>query len=144
MPTKVAVNVNEPTDDSSAKPGKKKVQRGRVTTRSQDRPKSNASRPDKHDDSPLLVGCASAKTSKTDASLPPVPLCPTKKLKPCRPGEKKRKAPDEDLVHASDAGLKAAAVAEEGQQIAQSGGRAHHCRFSCGSGSGRGTGNCYH
>jgi hypothetical protein len=68
------VNATEHTDHASSKPDNKKVQIGRVptTTTSQDLPKWNASRPDKHDASPLLAGYASAKTSKTDVSIPPV------------------------------------------------------------------------
>jgi hypothetical protein len=69
------------------------------TKRSQDHPKQNASRPDKHDVSPLHVGYASANTSKTVASLPPIsPVYNKNKTKPSQHGEKKRKAPDLDSV----------------------------------------------
>jgi hypothetical protein len=64
--------------DTSAKPGKKKVQRGRVSTRSQDHLKRSASRPDTHDAPPLLANYALAKTSKTAASLPPISPCTTR------------------------------------------------------------------
>jgi hypothetical protein len=76
MPTKNhSSSTNGSKDDSTAQPVKKKLQRGRLsTTRSQDRPKHNASRPDKHNVAPLLVEYASAKTSKTAPSLPPISL----------------------------------------------------------------------
>jgi hypothetical protein len=102
MPTKNPVNATEHTDHASSKPDKKKVQRGRVpTTRSQDRPKQNASRPAKHDASPLLASYASAKTSKSVDSLPPISPVYNKnknKTKPSQHGEKKRKEPDLDSV----------------------------------------------
>jgi hypothetical protein len=51
------------------------VQRGRLpTARSHNRPKWNASRTDKHEFTPLLDDYASAKTSKTAASLQPISL----------------------------------------------------------------------
>jgi hypothetical protein len=74
--------VQRGTDDSEdglTHPTKKKVQRGRLSiTRSQDRTKWNASRPDKHNVAPLLAEYASAKTSKTAASLPPISLSDNK------------------------------------------------------------------
>jgi hypothetical protein len=81
---KVVVNVNdltEPSDNATAKPTqavKLKVQRGRVT-RSQDRPKRDASSLDENDAAPLLANYASAKTSKTLLCLPTVPYVPPKK-----------------------------------------------------------------
>jgi hypothetical protein len=75
MPTTIPSTDTDGTEDGSPQPVKKKVQRGRLpTTRSQNHPKRNASRPNKHDVAPLLVDYASAKTSKTDASLPPISL----------------------------------------------------------------------
>jgi hypothetical protein len=60
------------SEDGLTQPIKEKVQRGRLATmRSHNRPKQNASRPDKHNVARLLAHYASAKTSKTDASLPP-------------------------------------------------------------------------
>jgi hypothetical protein len=83
------------TEDGLTQPVKKKVQRGRFpTARSQNRPKRNASRPDKHGAAPLLVDYASAKTSKTVASLPPISLGYNKnkiKTKQSQFGEKKVK-----------------------------------------------------
>jgi hypothetical protein len=55
------------------------------------------SRPDKQDVAPLLADYASAKNSKTAASLPPISLRYNKnksKTKQSQLGEKKRKAPD--------------------------------------------------
>jgi hypothetical protein len=76
MPTKNHPSSTDGSEDGSiAQPVKKKLQRGRLaTTKIQDRPKRNASRPDKHNVSPLLAEYASAKTSKTAASLPPIYL----------------------------------------------------------------------
>jgi hypothetical protein len=51
---------------------KKKIERGRLsTTTTNDRPKLNAIKPDKHNVAPLLAEYASATISKTAASLPP-------------------------------------------------------------------------
>jgi hypothetical protein len=75
MPTKNPSTSTDSGEDGLTQPVKKKVQRGRLSiTRSQDRPKRNASRPDKHNVAPLLAEYASAKTSKTAASLPPISL----------------------------------------------------------------------
>jgi hypothetical protein len=76
MPTKNPSNSTDGSEDGLTQLAKKKVQRGRLSsiTRSQDRPKLNASRPDNHKVAPLLDEYASAKTSKTTASLPPICL----------------------------------------------------------------------
>jgi hypothetical protein len=75
MPTKDPSTSTDVIEDGLTQPVKKKVQRRRLPiTRSKDRPKRNASRPDKHNVAPLLADCAPAKTSKTAASLPPISL----------------------------------------------------------------------
>jgi hypothetical protein len=54
---------------------KKKIQRGRLwTTTSKDRPKRHTTKPDKHNVAPLLAEYASATTSKTAVSMPPISL----------------------------------------------------------------------
>jgi hypothetical protein len=75
MPTTNPSTSTDVTEDGLTQPVKNKVQRVRFpTTRSQNSPKWNASRPDKHDDAPLLADYASANTSKTAASLPRISL----------------------------------------------------------------------
>jgi hypothetical protein len=75
MPTKNPSTSTNGSEDGLTQPVKKKVQRGILSiTRSQDRPKRNAPRPDKHNAAPLLAKYASAKTSKTAVSLPPISL----------------------------------------------------------------------
>jgi hypothetical protein len=102
MPTKNPSTSTNVSKDGLTQPVKKKVQRGRFPImRSQDRPKSNASRPIKHNFAPLLTDYASAKTLKTAASLPPISPCDNNtksKTKQSQFGEKKMKAPDVDSV----------------------------------------------
>jgi hypothetical protein len=75
MPTKIPSTDTDGTEYSSPQPVKKKMPRGRLsTTRSHNRPKRNASMPDKHDAAPLLADYASSETSKTAAPLPPISL----------------------------------------------------------------------
>jgi hypothetical protein len=75
MLTKNPSTSTDVSEDGLTQPVKKKVQKRRFSiTRSHDRPKCNDSRPDKHNVAPLLVEYASAKTSKTAASLPPISL----------------------------------------------------------------------
>jgi hypothetical protein len=75
MPTKNPSTSTDGSEDGSTQPVKRKLQRGKLsTTRSQERPKWNASRPDQHNVAPLLAEYASAKTSKTAASLQLVSL----------------------------------------------------------------------
>jgi hypothetical protein len=63
MLTKNPSTSTDVSEDGLTQPVKKKVQRGRLSiTRSQDRPKQNASRPNKHNIAPLLADYASAKT----------------------------------------------------------------------------------
>jgi hypothetical protein len=102
MPTKNPSTNTDVSEDGLTHPIKKKVQRGRLpTTRSQYRPKHNASKPDQHNVALLLDEYASGKTSKTAASLPPISLGDNKtksKTKQSKYGENKRKAPDVDSV----------------------------------------------
>jgi hypothetical protein len=75
MPTKNPSTSTDVSEDGSTQTVKKKLQMGRLsTTRSQDHPKRNASRPDNHNVAPLLAEYASDKTSKTVASLPLISL----------------------------------------------------------------------
>jgi hypothetical protein len=75
IPTKNPSNSTNVSEDGLTQPVKKKVQMGRLSiTRSQDRPKHNASRPNKHNAAPLLAEYASAKNLKTAASLPHISL----------------------------------------------------------------------
>jgi hypothetical protein len=75
VPTKISATNTDDTEDASSQPGKKKMQRVIFpTTRRQNRLKRHALRPDKHDVSPLLADNASAKTSKSAASLQPISL----------------------------------------------------------------------
>jgi hypothetical protein len=96
MPTTSPSTNTDATEDGLTKPVKKKVQMGRLpTTRSHNHPNWNASRPNKHDVEPLLADYASAKTSKTAASLLTNSLgCNKNKSKT----KKKGKAPDVDSV----------------------------------------------
>jgi hypothetical protein len=75
MPTKHPPTVTDGTEDGLTQPVKKKVQRVRLSTKTSiDRPKRHAAKPDKHNVAPLLAEYASAKTSKTAVSLPPIYL----------------------------------------------------------------------
>jgi hypothetical protein len=75
MMTNNTATSTDVTEDCLTQTVKKKVQRGILpTTRSHNCQKRNVSIPDKHDVSPLLADYASAKTSKTAASLPPISL----------------------------------------------------------------------
>jgi hypothetical protein len=75
MPTKNPSTSTNISEDGLTQPVKKKVQKGRLSIRrSQDRPKRNASIPDKHNVAPFLAEHASAKTSKTAASLTSISL----------------------------------------------------------------------
>jgi hypothetical protein len=79
MLTTIPSTDTDVTEDGLLQPVKKKVQRGILpTTRSHNRSKQNASRPGKHNVAPLLTDYASAKTSKTAVSLPPISLSYTK------------------------------------------------------------------
>jgi hypothetical protein len=102
MPTKNPSTSTDASEDGMTQPAKKKVQRGRLTmVRSQDRPKCNSSRPDNHNVAPLLADYASAKISKTAASLQPISLGVNKtkrKTKQSQSGENKRKAPGVDSI----------------------------------------------
>jgi hypothetical protein len=84
---------------------RRRCKEGRLpTTRIQNRPKRNASRPDKHDGAPLLDDYDSAKTSTTAAYLPPISLGYNKnkrKNNQSQRGGEKRKAPDLDSVTTS-------------------------------------------
>jgi hypothetical protein len=95
IPTTHTSTSTDVSEDGLTQPVKKKVQRGRFpTTRSHNLPKRNASRPDKHNVAPLLADYASAKTSKTSASLPSISLGDNKtksKTKQSQFGEKKGK-----------------------------------------------------
>jgi hypothetical protein len=106
MPTKNTSTSTDVSGDGMTQPMKTKVQRGRLTvTRSQDRPKRNASRLDNHNVAPLLADHVSAKTSKTAASLPPISLGVNKtksKTKQSHSGENKSKAPDLDSITMPD------------------------------------------
>jgi hypothetical protein len=102
MPTKNPSNSADGSEDGLTQPAKKKVQRGRsLITRSQDLPKRNASRPDKHNVAPLLAEYALANISKTAASLTPISLGDNKTK--CKTNQshgvgKKRTARDVDSV----------------------------------------------
>jgi hypothetical protein len=73
MSTKHPPTGTDGTEDVLTQPIKKKVQRGRLsTTTSKNIPKRHAAKPDNHNDAPLLVDYASAKTSKTAVSMPPL------------------------------------------------------------------------
>jgi hypothetical protein len=102
MPTKNPSTSTDGSEDGLTQPAKKKVQRGRLPiTRSQDRPKWNASRPDKHNVAPFLAEYASAKTSKTAASLPRIYLGDNKtkiKINQSQGDGGKRTARDVDSV----------------------------------------------
>jgi hypothetical protein len=75
MPTKHPPTGTGGTEDGLTQPVNKKVQRGILsTTTSIDCPKRHAAKPDKHNVAPLLAEYASAKTSKTTVSLPPISL----------------------------------------------------------------------
>jgi hypothetical protein len=102
MPTKNPYNSTDGSEDGLTQPAKKKVQRGRLSiTRSQYRPKWNASRPDKHNAAPFLAKYASAKILKTAASLTPISLGDNKtkcKTNHSQGGGEKRTARDVDSV----------------------------------------------
>jgi hypothetical protein len=112
MPTTNPSASTDVSEDSLTQPLKEKVQRGRLpTTRSQNRPTRNASRPDNHNVAPLLADYVSDNTSKTAASLPPIYLGDNKtksKTNQSQFEEKKRKAPDVDSLTMS-ANMKGAA-----------------------------------
>jgi hypothetical protein len=102
MPPKNPSNNTDGSEDGLTQPAKKNVQRGRSwITRSQDHPKRNASGPDKHNVVPLMADYASAKTSKTAASLPPISLGDNKtkcKTNQSQGGGGERTARDVDSV----------------------------------------------
>jgi hypothetical protein len=74
------VSKDDRSDQSKHNKAPKKVVKIGRSTRSQDNPKWNASRPDKYDTSSFLTVCASTKTSKSALSLPTVPSLPFKKI----------------------------------------------------------------
>jgi hypothetical protein len=67
-------------------PVKKKVQRLSTTT-SKDRPKRHAAKPDNYNVAPLIAEYASAKTSKTAVSLPPISLRDNKTKRSTNPSQ---------------------------------------------------------
>jgi hypothetical protein len=74
MPTKHPPSGTDITEDGLSQHVKKKIERGRLSTTTNDRPKRNATKPDKHNVAPLLAEYASATISKTATSLPPISL----------------------------------------------------------------------
>jgi hypothetical protein len=106
MPTENPSTSTNGSEDGLTEPVKKKLQRGRLSiARSQDPPKRNASRPDKHNVAPLLAEYASAKTSRTAASLPPIYLGDNKtksKTNQSQGGGKRRMERDVDSVTMPD------------------------------------------
>jgi hypothetical protein len=75
MPTKHPPSGTDGTEDGLSQRVNKKLERGRLLmTTSNDRPKRNATKPDKHNVAPLLVEYASVRVSKTAVSLPPISL----------------------------------------------------------------------
>jgi hypothetical protein len=73
MPTKHLPSVGDDSGDGMSQPVRGKIERGRLsTTTTSDRLKRQITKPDKQNPSPFLVGCASAKMSKTAALLPPI------------------------------------------------------------------------
>jgi hypothetical protein len=75
MPTKHPPSGTDSTEDGLSQHVKKKLERGRLSmTTSNDRPKRNATKPDKHNVAPLLAEYASVTISKTAASRPPISL----------------------------------------------------------------------
>jgi hypothetical protein len=75
MPTKHPPSGTDGTEYGLSQHVKKKIERGIFsTTTTNDRPKQNATKPEKHNVAPLLVEYASATISKTSASLPAVSL----------------------------------------------------------------------
>jgi hypothetical protein len=75
MPTKHPPSGTDGIEDGLSQHVKKKLQRGRFsTTTSKDHPKRHATKPYKHNVAPLLSEYASATTSKTAVSLPPISI----------------------------------------------------------------------
>jgi hypothetical protein len=72
MPTKHPPSDTDGTEDGLSQHVKKKIERGRLsTTTTNDRPKRNATKPEKQNFATLLAEYASATISKIAASLPP-------------------------------------------------------------------------
>jgi hypothetical protein len=75
MPAKHPPSGTGGTEGGLSQHVKKKLERGRLsTTTRNDRPKLNATKPDKNNVAPLLEEYVSAAISKTAASLPPLSL----------------------------------------------------------------------